>query len=91
MWACPGFVASNIRHAALDNKGQARGESVLDEGKLMTAEECARHILRAIEKRKRTIVLSFTGKVTVLLNKIFPSLADRLTYNHYYKNGELVK
>jgi len=51
----------------------------------------ARHILRAIEKRKRTLVLTFQGKVTVLLNKIFPSLADRLTYNHYYKNGEFVK
>ncbi|MDO6435432.1 SDR family oxidoreductase [Flavitalea sp. BT771] len=91
MWACPGFVASNIRHAALDDKGQALGASVLNEGKLMTAEECARHILRAIEKRKRTLVLTFQGKVTVLLNKIFPSLADRLTYNHYYKNGEFVK
>jgi len=91
MWACPGFVASNIRHAALDNKGQVLGESVLNEGKLMTAEECAHHVLRAIEKRKRTIVLTFQGKVTVLLNKIFPSLADRLTYNHYYKNGEFVK
>jgi short-subunit dehydrogenase len=57
----------------------------------MTAEECARHILRAIEKRKRTLVLTFTGKVTVLINKFFPSLADRLTYNYYYKKGEFVK
>ena len=91
MWVCPGFTASNIRHAALDSNGQARGQSVLDEGKIMTAEECAHHILRAIEKRKRTLVLTFTGKVTVLINKFFPSLADRLTYNYYYKNGEFVK
>jgi short-subunit dehydrogenase len=91
MWVCPGFTASNIRHAALDSKGQAVGQSVLDEGKIMTAEECAHHILRAIEKRKRTIVLTFTGKVTVLINKFFPSLADRLTYNYYYKKGEFVK
>src|SRR5258708_14238410 len=91
MWVCPGFTASNIRHAALDNQGQARGQSVLDEGKIMTAEECARHILRPIEKRKRTIVLTLTGKVTVLINKFFPSLADKLTYNHYYKKGEFVK
>lgn len=91
MWVCPGFTASNIRHAALDSTGQARGQSVLDEGKIMTAEECAHHILRAIEKRKRTLVLTFTGKVTVLINKFFPSLADRLTYNYYYKKGEFVK
>jgi short-subunit dehydrogenase len=91
MWVCPGFTASNIRHAALNSQGQAVGQSVLDEGQIMTAEECAHHILKAIEKRKRTLVLTFTGKVTVLINKIFPSLADRLTYNYYYKKGEFVK
>ena len=92
MWVCPGFTASNIRMAALDNHGKARGESVLNEGGLMSAEECARHILRAIERRKRTLVLTFLGKVTILLNKVVPSLADRLTYKHYYnKQGEFVK
>lgn len=91
MWVSPGFTASNIRHAALDNKGQAMGNNVLDEGTLMTAEECAGYIVRAIEKRKRTLILTFMGKVTVMLNKLFPSLADKLTYNHYYKNGEFVK
>jgi short-subunit dehydrogenase len=92
MWVCPGFTTSNIRQAALDNKGKALGESVLDEGKLMSAADCARHILRAIERRKRTIVLTFLGKVTVLINKLYPSLADRLTYKHYYnKKGEFVK
>lgn len=91
MWVAPGFTASNIRHAALDNNAEARGQSILDEGRIMTAEECAHHILRAIEKRKRTLILTFTGKMTVLINKFFPSLADRLTYNYYYKNGEFVK
>jgi len=91
MWVSPSFTASNIRHAALDNKGDAMGNNVLDEGSLMTAEACAGYIVRAIEKRKRTMVLTFMGKVTVMLNKLFPSLADKLTYNHYYKNGEFVK
>src|ERR1700743_1889595 len=92
MWVCPGFTASNIRLAALDNHGQARGETVLNEGSLMSAADCARYIVRAIEKRKRTLVLTFLGKVTVLLNKVAPSLADRLTYKHYYnKKGEFVK
>jgi len=46
----------------------------------------------AIEKRRRTLVLTFLGKVTVLINKVAPSLADRLTYKHYYnKKGEFVK
>jgi len=92
MWVCPGFTASNIRLAALDSHGIARGETVLDEGNLMTADECATHILKAIRRRKRTLVLTLLGKVTVLINKMAPSLADRLTYKHYYnKKGEFVK
>jgi short-subunit dehydrogenase len=92
MWVCPGFTASNIRQAALDNLGRALGESVLDEKKLMSAKVCAHHILRAIEKRKRTLILTLLGKVTVMLNKLAPSLADKLTYKHYYNNkGEFVK
>jgi short-subunit dehydrogenase len=91
MWVSPGFTASNIRNAALNGEGKTQSENPLDESKLMTAEVCAKHILRAIEKRKRTLVLTFTGKLTVFLNKFFPSLADKLVYNHYFKKGEFVK
>jgi short-subunit dehydrogenase len=91
MWVCPGFTASNIRNAALNKDAKNHGDTPLDEAKLMTAEECATHILRAIEKRKRTLVLTFQGKQTVFLNKFFPKLADRLTHNFFFKNGELVK
>ena len=92
MWVCPGFTASNIRLAALDKQGETRGETVLDEGSLMSAHDCAEHILKAIERRKRTLILTFLGKVTVFINKVAPSLADRLTYRHYYnKKGEFVK
>lgn len=91
MWVSPGFTASNIRNTALNNEGKTQSENPLDESKLMAAEVCAKHILRAIEKRKRTLVLTFTGKLTVFLNKFFPSLADRLVYNHYFKKGEFVK
>lgn len=91
MWVCPGFTASNIRNAALNNKGETQGESPLEEGKLMSAEECARFVIRAIEKRKRTLILTFTGKTTVFMNRFFPRLADKLTYNFFFKNGELIK
>jgi short-subunit dehydrogenase len=92
MWVCPGFTASNIRMAALDNHARARGESVLDEGNLMTASACALHITRAIARRRRTVVLTLLGKVTVFINKVAPALADRLTYRHYYnRKGEFVK
>jgi short-subunit dehydrogenase len=91
MWVSPGFTASNIRNAALNSRGEGMGEGVLDESKLMSAETCAKYILHAIEKRKRDQVLTLTGKFTVFLNKFFPSLADKLVHQHYFKNGELVK
>jgi len=91
MWVSPGFTASNIRNAALNGQGLGQGESPLDESKLMSAETCAKYILNAVEKRKRVLVLTFTGKLTIFLNKFFPSLTDRLIRRYYFKNGELVK
>ena len=90
MWVSPGFTKSNIRNAALNYKAEAQGETPFDEEELMSAEECAKHILKAIEKRKRTMVLTFTGKQTVFLNKFFPSLADKFTKNFFFKDGKLV-
>jgi short-subunit dehydrogenase len=91
MWVCPGFTASNIRNAALNKDGESHGESPMDEGKMMSSAECARHILTAIKKKKRTLVLTFTGKRTVFLNKFFPGLSDKFTYNFFFKDGKLVK
>ncbi len=91
MWVSPGFTTSNIRNTALNSEGVGQGESPMDESKLMSAETCAKYILNAIEKRKRVLVLTFTGKLTVFLNKFFPSLTDKLVHRFYFKNGELIK
>jgi len=91
MWVSPGFTTSNIRNAALNSKGESTGESKMDESKLMSAETCAKYILHAIEKRKRTLVLTFQGKFITFVNKLFPSLADKLVHRFYFKDGELVK
>ncbi|MGE5521829.1 MAG: short-chain dehydrogenase, partial [Candidatus Dadabacteria bacterium] len=91
MWVCPGFTTSNIRNAALNKEGEPQGESPLEEGKLMSAEEVAKHIANAIKKRKRTLVLTFTGKQTVIMNKLFPGWADKLVKNFFFKEGKLIK
>jgi short-subunit dehydrogenase len=91
MWVCPGFTASNIRNAALDKNAHAQGESPMDEGAMMSSEACAEHIIKAITHRKRTLVLTFTGKRTVFMNKFFPSWADKLVHHFFFKNGVLVK
>ena len=86
--ACPGFTASNIRNVALSKDGSSQGETPLDEGKLMTAEVVASKIADAIDKRKRTLLLTTQGKLTVLINKFFPSLMDKLVYNHMAKEPD---
>jgi len=91
MWVCPGFTQSNVRRAALTSDSSEQGESPMQEEKLMTAEESALHIWKAIKKRKRTLVLTYQGKQTVFLNKLFPALTDKLTKNFFFKNGKLVK
>ncbi len=83
LWISPGFVASNIRNTALSANGQTQQESPLEEKKLMSAETCAAKILHAIEKRKRTLIMSLQGKMTVWVNKFFPSFADRQVYKHF--------
>lgn len=79
--ACPGFTASNIRKTALSKDGSAQGESPRNEGKMMSAEECAHHIYKATKKRKKFLVLTTQGKMTVLLNKLVPGFMDKMVYN----------
>lgn len=85
MVACPGFTASNIRVAALSKDGAAHGETSMEEGEMMTAAQVAENIVDGIASRKRTLVMTAQGKLTVLLNKLFPALADKLVFNHFTK------
>lgn len=91
MWVSPGFTSSNIRNVALDKNAKPQKENPMNEKKMMTAEECAGHILKAIEKKKRTLVLTLLGKSSALINKLFPAIADKMVKKFYFKNGELVK
>jgi short-subunit dehydrogenase len=88
LWVSPGFTASNIRNTARSKDGTPQKETPLDEGKLMSAEECARQILNGIEQDKRTIVMTRQGKLTVLLNKFFPSLTDKMVFKHFLKEPD---
>jgi len=91
MWVCPGFTTSNIRNVALDKNAKPQKENPMDEDKMMSANECADYILEAVEKRKRTRVMTFLGQRTVFMNKFFPALTDKLVRKFYFKDGDLVK
>jgi short-subunit dehydrogenase len=86
--ACPGFTASNIRNTALTANGSQQGESPRTEQKMMQPEEVATRILDGIDNRKNKLVMTVNGKLTVFLNKFFPSLVDNLVYNHMSKEPD---
>jgi len=87
--AAPGFTASEVRKVALTANGTPQGETPRNEETMMSAEKCAYLITEAVRKRKRELILTFIeGKVTVFLGKHFPSLLDRLTFNHMAKEPD---
>lgn len=86
--ACPGFTASNIRMASLGADGSNKGDSMRDEGKMMSSEEVAQYILKAVQQRKRDLVLTGQGKLTVFLNKWLPGLMDSMVYNTLAKEKD---
>ncbi len=83
----PGYTDSNVRKAALTADGSAQGETPLKEDKLMSAEECAGYLAKGLEKRKRQMILTGLGKLTVLAHRLFPGLTDRLTYGYIAKEA----
>lgn len=85
MVACPGFTTSNIRVAALAKDGVAHGETSMEEGKMMSAEEVAARICDGIIKRKRTLIMTGQGKLAVWMNKLFPAFTDKKVFALFAK------
>lgn len=90
--ASPGFTSSNIRYSSLVKDGSAQGDTSMDEGKMMSSEEVAAIIATGVEKRKRTLVMTGQGKLTVFLSKFLPSVLDGMVYKHFAKEkGPLIR
>lgn len=88
MLICPGFTKSNIRKAALGKDGSSQGESPRDEKGMMSAEEVAKELVNGVKKRKRDVILTTLGKLTVFLNKWFPAWMDKKVYEHMAKEKD---
>jgi len=76
--AAPDFVVTEIHRSAIGPDGRALGESPMQESRIMTAETCARHIVRAMEKRKRLWIGSLRGRVGRFVRLLAPALTDRI-------------
>ncbi len=68
--------------------GTAQGDSPRKEQEMMTAEEVAQHIYKAVVNRKRDLVLTAKGRLAIFLNKWMPGLTDKLVYNELAKEPD---
>jgi short-subunit dehydrogenase len=73
----PDFVATETRQRAFGLDGQPLGESPVQEGKVMTAAECARQAIAGIAARKREVVMG-RGRFLQYLLPFAPWLIDRV-------------
>lgn len=78
----PGYTSSMVRCNALTADGSAQGETPLDESKLMSADEVALSLARALYRRRSQVCLSFLGRLTISAHRLFPRFTDRMTYRY---------
>ncbi|EYC51786.1 short-chain dehydrogenase [Hylemonella gracilis str. Niagara R] len=76
--AYPGVVATRIRHHGYNARGEAAGSSGLKEEGAMSVEECARLILRGMERRQREVVMTTKGKLGRFLKLLAPGLVEKM-------------
>lgn len=80
MVACPGFTATNVRFTALTKDGTQQGQTPREEGKMMSAEEVARRIIKGIRRRKRLLLMEWEGRGTHFIKKFAPGFLDKMFY-----------
>jgi short-subunit dehydrogenase len=72
----PDFVVSEIHRRSLGGDGQPRGDSPMQEARIMSTGECAEMILRAMEARKRLVIGSLRGRLGRWARLVAPGLID---------------
>jgi short-subunit dehydrogenase len=71
---CPGLTQTNFSKNMLEQKARM----AMDHMRGMTSEQVAVATLRAIERGRSELCLTFQGKLMVLVSRLFPRLADRI-------------
>lgn len=74
----PDFVVSALHRRAIGPDGTALGASPMQESRIMSAEECARLIVGAMQRRQRLLITSARGRLGRWGRLIAPALVDRL-------------
>jgi short-subunit dehydrogenase len=74
----PDFVVTETHKRAMGPDGQPLGESPMVQSKIMTADQCAARIVKAIDKRERLVIMSARGRLGRWLKLLAPGVIDRI-------------
>ncbi|HVP32821.1 MAG TPA: SDR family oxidoreductase [Steroidobacteraceae bacterium] len=74
----PDFVVSELHKGALGADGRPLGRSPMNEPHIMTSEQCARLIARAMRRRTRLLITSRRGRFGRWARLLAPALVDRI-------------
>lgn len=74
----PYFVQSEIRKRSPGPDGRTVAASPVREAEVMSAGECARRTVRAMERRQRMLVMSLKGRLGRWVRLVAPGLVDRM-------------
>jgi len=74
----PDFVRSETHRRAAGADGRPLGASPLREGEIMTAEDCAQLMCRAINRRDRLVIATLRGRLGYRLKPFVPRWLDAI-------------
>ena len=75
---CPGFIKTDVSVNALGSDGKPTGEMDNAQANGMTAQECAKRIIGAVEAGKLEVVIGGTERFGVLIKRLFPALFAKM-------------
>ena len=87
----PGFVATGIRENATGADGKPAKIDPVNKDDVMSVEECAVIMVRAIENRQREVVMTLKGKLGQWLKLIAPGVVDGMARRAVAGNREYVE
>jgi short-subunit dehydrogenase len=86
MTVCPGYVRTNFQENVLAGRAPESLRGARSQFAI-TADECARAIVRGLERDARTIVTPATGWALIAAARLFPAAVDRVLERIYHAQG----
>jgi short-subunit dehydrogenase len=75
---CPDFVVSEIHKRALGADGKPLGANPMAASEIMSAEDCAARMVKAIERRERLVLTSWRSRMGRWMKLLWPARVDRM-------------